>query len=242
MSLLLLGGKWNSHVNFSSYHEIKSLMGNSVIFSLQSQHQWPFQSFNFNCLMISLLEKAEKSLFLAKEMNKWMDKVNCMLEPAKPLLVILNTSRWEVASRLYCPRPPRAQSRRASAGGQCGVSPLLCLRTPVLAALGSGCGCGHWWLCAVLLALDSPVCACRSPRLARCHWGLVSCVGTLEFLGAVPVCVCRLVLLLFCQAGSAQGWLPAQGCRSDPVILPLQPLGDKSQDIGDCKEGAKLYL
>lgn len=46
----------------------------------------------------------------------------------------------------------------------------------------------------------------------------------------------------FAKLAARGGNFLRRGCKSDSLILPLQPLGDKSQDIRDCKEGAKLYL
>lgn len=68
-----------------------------------------------------------------------------------------------------------------------------------MVAVGTGGPWKCWWPWAAVAARAA------HPKRAHCRWGLVSCVGTLEFLGAVPVCICKLVLLLFCQAGSAQG-------------------------------------
>lgn len=173
MSLLLPGRKWNSHVNFSSNHEIKSLMGNYIIFTLQSQHQWPLESFNFNSLMISLPEDGKKS-FPWQGNEKWMKKastINCTLEQAKWLLVIFSTTcvRFPgfVIQATGCSEGTQIMARQShGAGGQCGDSPAPSLPWPMArTALTSGAECAHLSSWAGLLSCEARF-LCRSTGIS----------------------------------------------------------------------------
>lgn len=110
------------------------------------------------------------------------------------------------------------------ARGSAGAAPLLWLWAPV--ALGSGAACA-------LLALSR----------FSVVWGLFPVSERWNFwLQFLFAAFASLGSCSFAKLAAGGGDFLRRGCKSNPVILPLQPLGDKSQDIGDCKEGAKLYL
>lgn len=112
------------------------------------------------------------------------------------------------------------------ARGSAGAAPLPWLWVPV--ALGSGAAC-------TLLAPSGfgfGVVGGLFPVSERRNFWLQFLFAAFASSGSCS----------FAKLAAGGGDFLRRGCKSDPVILPLQPLGDKSQDIGDCKEGAKLYL
>lgn len=110
------------------------------------------------------------------------------------------------------------------ARGSAGAAPLPWLWVPV--ALGSGADC------TLLAPSGFGVVGGLFPVSERRNFWLQFLFAAFASSGSCS----------FAKLAAGGGDFLRRGCKSDPVILPLQPLGDKSQDIGDCKEGAKLYL